>query len=323
MSENRSQQVTKKNNKLAILNLIHKSISISQASIARELGLRPSTVSNLSRELLEQGFIEIVGKGVSGKNGGKRSDLLSIAPDFACFSGIYIHQESIASHLIDYEGNLHHTSDRDFEPSSPDTVIDIVAEEIRGHREKCPNYRGAGIAVSSIVNSTGDVSISPDFPWEIPDFTGKLRSLTGGYFPVLVENDANCAALYMYHTFKGRYPNLLLFLYSHTHCSLGGGVIIGGRLYKGSHGEAGEIIRQEKKDIVESFSSYIARIGTFLSPDLIVLAADGESGRTLTEVHRKVKEEMYTPESIITNETQLPILGAAYSINRTATEKLV
>lgn len=324
MRKNTSQQDTKKNNKLSILNAIRHSPHISQALIAQELRLRPSTVSNLSRELMEQGFISITGKGESGKNGGKPSNLLTISPDFAHFSGMYIHQDHIVSHLMDYAGVIQHTETKPFNPESPDTVPDLVSEEIHHHLDMCDNYSGAGITISSIVNEQGDVSTSPDFPWEIPDFTNKIISRTLDIFPVTVENDANCAALYMHHLFKERYPNLLLFLYNATHRSLGAGLIIGGRLYKGTRGEAGEILHQEKSDVVESFSSYIVRIGSFLSPDQLIIAGDGSTGdRTIERMYRRVSEEVTAFPITLRMEAKLPVMGAAQLISRAVTEQCV
>jgi predicted NBD/HSP70 family sugar kinase len=322
MGKNPSQQATKKKNKLAVLNAIRRSASIPQARIARELQLRASTVSNLSRELRDEGFIEVSGKGVSGRNGGKRSDLLSIAPSFAYFSGIYIHQDHLVSHLIDYEGRIHHTATKSFNPNSPEMVLDMVAREITRHSGMRSCYRGAGIAVSSIVNSRGDVSTSPDFPWEIPGFTNDLLERTD--YPVAVENDANCAAVYMYHRHREAYPNLLLFFYNHTHRSLGGGLMLDGRLYKGSRGEAGEIIRQEKSELVSSFSVYIERLAAFLSPDLLVIVGDNSSAEsTVEEIHRRVRQELSSFPVELQVEPHLPVMGAAYLISHAVTEQLV
>jgi predicted NBD/HSP70 family sugar kinase len=324
MGKNPSQQATKKKNKLAILSIIRRSSPIAQTRIAGELQLRASTVSNLCRELREKGFIEISGKGSSGKNGGKRSTLLSIAPSFAYFSGIYIHQDHIVSHLIDYQGNIRHTATKAFNPGSPDTVIDFVTEEIRHHSQMSASYRGAGISVSSIVNFRGGVSTSPDFPWEIPDFTSAILDRTDSAYPVVVENDANSAALYMYHLLGEQYPNLLLFFYNHPHRSLGGALIIRGQLYRGSRGDAGEIIHQEKSDIVASFSAYIARIASFIAPDQLIIVGDNASANDSVEaMHRLVRNEIQDFPVSIHLDPDLPVMGAAYLISTSVTETLV
>jgi len=324
MRKNLSQQATKQRNKLGILDTIRRSSHISQAHIAQELKLRPSTVSNLSRELMQQGLIEISGKGEPGKNGGKRSQLLSLSSNFASFSGIYIHQDHIVSHLIDLQGNIQETAAKSFGIDTPDTVTDIITAEIARHEGVCANYRGAGIAVSSVVSSQGDVSTSPDFPWEIAGFTGKLSARTGSRFPIVVENDANCAAVYMYHAFKQRYRNLMLFLYSHTHRSLGAGIVVDGKLYRGSRGDAGEIIHQEKQDIVSSFSAYIARLGTFFSPDHIVLLGDDSAGTaTLSEIHGRVCAEVTAFPVTLQVDPNLPVLGTAHIVSHMFTQSVV
>ena len=73
-----NQRDQKNYNQLRILNILRSRPGISQADISALLALRPSTVSNLIRDLKAAGMVTNVGKGDSGSSGGKKADLLSL-----------------------------------------------------------------------------------------------------------------------------------------------------------------------------------------------------------------------------------------------------
>ncbi len=324
MRNNPSQQETKKKNKLNILNLIRSASPISQSQIAQKLHLQPSTVSNLVRELKTNGLIEVIGRGYNEGSVGKPTSLLSLTAEFASFSGIYVHQDYLVANLINFQGNILYTSSIQFDPYKPDAVVDLVIKEILRHAALSRNYQGCGITVSSIVNSKYDVSVSPDFPWSIPNFLREIRKGVPSRYPITVENDANCAALYIHKLFKSQHQNLLVFLYNHAHQSLGAGIIINGGLYRGLRGDAGEIYHQEKEDIGKSFSDYIIRLSTFLAPEQLVLVSDDPINASLpVRIHTYVVNSGRNFPVQILIDPDMPVKGAAYMITDKVIQSLV
>ncbi len=84
----------------------------------------------------------------------------------------------------------------------------------------------------------GLVRLSHHVPgWENTPLAEKLRAEFG--VPVAVENDANAAALGEYRFGAGKNADPLLYLTVST--GIGGGWILGGKIYRGADGMAGEI----------------------------------------------------------------------------------
>jgi len=96
-----------------------------------------------------------------------------------------------------------------------------------------------GVGVPSIVEfATGRIRSSVNIPLADVPLRALLSERIG--LPVYVENDASCAALAEAHDDGGRLvsPDLVLFAVG---TGVGGGMVLGGRLYRGATGAAGEV----------------------------------------------------------------------------------
>lgn len=98
--------------------------------------------------------------------------------------------------------------------------------------------KGLGIGIAGDVDpDKGAVRFSPNLGWSnVPLKKYLSRHLK---FPIIVENDANCAAVGAYWLDAKRDCRNLVCLTLGT--GVGGGIIIDGRLYRGATGSAGEI----------------------------------------------------------------------------------
>ncbi len=114
-------------------------------------------------------------------------------------------------------------------------MVDNICSYIR---EKAPN--AVGVSTSGQVNPTmGSIAFATD---AIPGYTGfPLRAYiaeqTG--LPVAVENDVNCAAIG--EAYYGAAKGLSDFLCLTIGTGIGGALFIGGQLYHGANGIAGEV----------------------------------------------------------------------------------
>jgi len=97
---------------------------------------------------------------------------------------------------------------------------------------------GIGVGVWGLVDQAkGVIKFAPNLKWrDIPlreEWEKKFR------VPVYLENDANAAALGEYYFGAGK--NIENFIYMSMDIGVGGGIISGGKLFRGSSGYAGEI----------------------------------------------------------------------------------
>lgn len=124
--------------------------------------------------------------------------------------------------------------DRQPTPVVRDEVVPLLRQEILSVRERFPELCGVGIGVAGVVHE--DTVTSNNLSWDrLP-----LREELGiDDLPVRVENDINAAALgeWSFGAARGTANAILLTVST----GIGAGIIMDGRLYRGSHGTAGEV----------------------------------------------------------------------------------
>ena len=96
---------------------------------------------------------------------------------------------------------------------------------------------GIGIGAPALVALDGTVILAPNLGWHDFDLAGALAMVIG--VPVHVENDTKAAAI-AEHLFGGS-QDVADFVYLTGRSGIGGGFYLGGNLYRGPHGLAGEI----------------------------------------------------------------------------------
>jgi glucokinase len=94
-----------------------------------------------------------------------------------------------------------------------------------------------GVGAAGIVSGLATVRYSPNLPYRDLDVGGRLRAITG--LPVVVDNDANVAAWGEHRAGAGRGVDDMLLVTVGT--GIGGGIVSGGRLFRGANGFAAEI----------------------------------------------------------------------------------
>ena len=110
------------------------------------------------------------------------------------------------------------------------TLQQIIVDTCR----QDPYIRGIGVGVPGFMRDNNRVSAT-NHPLKDTALGDRLRRCTA--LPILLENDANCAALGEY-TAANDTEDLL---YITLGAGIGGGLVVGGQLYQGHHGFAGEI----------------------------------------------------------------------------------
>lgn len=121
---------------------------------------------------------------------------------------------------------------------SPDALVKKIVEKSR----LLKNFRyisGTGVGVAGDIDQkNGIVRFSPNLNrWKNIKLRAMLRRYLKG--PIVIDNDANAAALGAYFLDAGRKAKNIICITLGT--GVGGGIILEGKIYRGATGTAGEI----------------------------------------------------------------------------------
>jgi len=152
--------------------------------------------------------------------------------------GIDIGGTKVAGGIVAPDGTVLATARRATpgasESETEDAIVAVVDELADGHDGELV---GVGVGAAGWFDRTGDtVLFSPHLAWRHSslrkDLTARLRR------PMWVGNDADAAAWAEYRYGAARGADLALMITLGT--GIGGGIVMDGRLQRGSHGVAGE-----------------------------------------------------------------------------------
>jgi len=152
------------------------------------------------------------------------------------FIGVDVGGTKVAVATLEDE-QLSEPSVRPTDASSATGLVDEIVAVVESVR--LPETRAVGVGVPSIVEfATGRVRSSVNLHLADFDLRGVLEDRLG--LPVFVDNDATVAALGEAFDDGGRaiVQNLVMFTVG---TGVGGGIVLGGRVYRGSTGAAGEL----------------------------------------------------------------------------------
>jgi glucokinase-like ROK family protein len=239
----RPQQVATQRPSLdGVLQLLWRERRLSRADIARTTGLSRSTVSEVVGELLKTRLVAEVGDGPS--QGGRRPVVLQFQDDAYAILGIDMGAAHVSVALSNLRGQVAAWESRSHpvrtDPEGAVSLMEELSEAcLRQWKLGTDRLVGIGIAVPSPVDPR-----EPDRVSEVvmPAWQGHTvgESLRKRFrVPVFVDNDANLAALAEQWWGAGRGIDDLTYVKVAT--GVGAGLIIGGQIFRGAHGIAGEI----------------------------------------------------------------------------------
>lgn len=235
-----------------IVRTIWQSPRISRVGIAERLGLDKSTVTNQVAKLIDIGLIEEIDEGSAGTHGGRRPIHLAMNRSFGRVIGIEVQVESYVAVVVDLAGEiLDETRGRITAEPSAGTILEVIRE---CSEKLCPGGErllGVGVGAGGLVDlKKGRIRYS--VPLGVSgslDFGAEVASRLS--VPCFIENDANCCA--WGELAFNRSESLRDFLFSliefrrdpHSIGQSGGlgvgfGIVLGGKVYSGAHGDAGE-----------------------------------------------------------------------------------
>ncbi len=153
--------------------------------------------------------------------------------------GVDIGGTKILAGTVTEDGEIIATARRPTPRHDANDVLDLVAEvvnELVASTDE--SFDGVGLGVAGLVDADRSrVYFAPNLRWSQVPVRQLLEAATG--LPVVVENDGNVAAWGEYRFGAGRGTTEMTLVTVGT--GIGGGIVLGGRLFRGAHGAAGEI----------------------------------------------------------------------------------
>ncbi len=225
-----------------ILRVVWREYHISRAEISRRLGLSRSTVTELVKDLIKLNFLSEDGIGES--SGGRKPIVLKFNDDARVVLGIDIGATHVSVAMTNLRGKLITWKERKHpvrkDPEGTQKVINELCDECLVSVDKKEEMLlSIGVSFPSPVDPKHPEYISETI---IPEWQGRsgIEALRNRYgVPVSIDNDANLGALAEHWWGAGRDANDLLFIKISN--GIGAGLILGGKLYRGAKGIAGEM----------------------------------------------------------------------------------
>jgi len=222
-------------NRSAVLALIGSQGPVARVEIARRLSLSAATVTEVTRDLVADGLIRVVDQAAS--SGGRPPLLLGLVAEAAHALGVKIAPDRVAIVEVNLDGEILRRIETPFDALGPGALgglIDLLQATIDA--ADGARLLGIGLGVPGTVDAQSGVVDAPILGWRSIALGQTLRDELG--LPVLVDNDVNTLAVA--ERLYGRGRNAENFLTVTIGRGVGLGIIVGGDLYRGARGGAGE-----------------------------------------------------------------------------------
>lgn len=228
----------RKTNQSMILENIICNQPISRATLSKETNLNKATVSQITKELLDENFILEIGEGSSTSAGGRKPTMLKLNGETGVSISLDLGANYIAIALFYVNGKMiYEHITRDIEITK-DNAVFYILEAVKlldlNQIKTKHGLTGIGIAIHGIVENNRIIFTSY-YDLDQMDLIQALKP----YFdcPIYIENEAKLSAL-AESTFTSTHKNLVCLS---IHSGIGVGIINNGELYRGRNGMAGEI----------------------------------------------------------------------------------
>ncbi|EST37019.1 hypothetical protein N566_15265 [Streptomycetaceae bacterium MP113-05] len=236
-----SQQEMRRRNLSRVLHAVAEEGPLSRAGAAARIGLTRAAVSTLVEELLRGGLLVELGPGRTG-GVGRPGHALDVGERGPCGLGADIGVDRLAVCALDLRGRVraraevegdHRDSDPDHVLARLSGLVDQVVQEASGAGL---TPAGLAVAVPGLVGlDTTSVVRTPNLRWPVTDLRPHLQRT----LPLTVGNEADFGALAELRL--GHDVAQDDFVHVSARIGIGGAVVLGGALLRGSRGFAGEL----------------------------------------------------------------------------------
>jgi predicted NBD/HSP70 family sugar kinase len=240
------QQALRSHNLALVLQHIAANEPVTRARIAQATSLTKATVSSLVDDLLSARLVTELGPEARGEVGRPGSALALNRTGFVGV-GLELNVDYVAVCVTDLVGRVRYlrTRPRDNRGQPPTRVLGravrMAHTAMRAAEAEGLTIAGLAVAVPGLVEpGQGLLHVAPNLEWvDVPVAQILKDRLAPRDPPVIVDNEANLAALG--ELWFGGHERLTDFVHISGEIGVGGGIVIGGELYRGASGFAGEV----------------------------------------------------------------------------------
>lgn len=227
-------------NRSAILELIRRESPISRTAIAKSLGVSLPTVMRIVDQLIEGDLVRPHGS--AERSGGRRRTLLEFNSHERVVVGVDLGGTKMFGALVDLGGSIlqeanivRHTSS---EEENYQNLVKLIEVLLSSPKIESRVVWGIGVGAPAITrHREGIITWSHSLNWR--DYPLKMKLAEHFKMPVIVDNDANLAALGEHWFGAGQNTQNMVLMVVGT--GIGAGVIINGALYRGANEASGEV----------------------------------------------------------------------------------
>ncbi|MDR0841139.1 MAG: ROK family transcriptional regulator [Christensenellaceae bacterium] len=228
-------------NRASVLRIMMKRSTCSRAEIARELGLKQATITNIINDFLSWGLV-VETSLLSGKKG-RRSIGVQISQKSFYVIGVRLRRTSYKVGLFDIYGENIVMEKYPYDKKlGPMRVVRMMRESIENMLQAHADKRivAIGVAVPGpYFSEKGMISSMTEFPgWEDIPFQEEMAK--GFSIPVIVDHDSNAGALAEWWLATNEQLSGTL-VYIGAGDGIGAGILHDGAVFRGAMGIAGEI----------------------------------------------------------------------------------
>lgn len=225
--------------KQKILGLCINEGNYSIAELSKELNTSIPTITKLVGELIDEGYLEDMGK--QGTNGGRRPSIYGLNPSAGYFVGTDVRRHHISVAVTNFKGQIiDYQDDIPFITESTEASFKSLCSLLKNHLAKTglplDKIKAYGFNLTGRVNNETGYSFTYFIGEDRPLSTMLQKELN---CPVFIENDSRAMAYGEYICGVANNEKNMLFL--NVSWGLGMGMIIDGKLSYGKSGFSGEI----------------------------------------------------------------------------------
>jgi predicted NBD/HSP70 family sugar kinase len=233
-------------NRALVLDAVARHEPITRAQLAARTGLTKSSVSSIVQELLSARLV--VEQGAQrGGDLGRPGTALTLARDGMAGLGLEVNVDYLAACVVDLarRTRVQYVEVGDNRARDPAAVVEQLVR-LGGAAVAAAATQGLTISATCVAvpglvdQETGTVVRAPNLDWTGVPLRRRLAGrVPSAGTPVLVENEANVAALG--ELWFGDGAALGDYVHISGEVGVGAGIVVAGQLFRGAHGHAGEL----------------------------------------------------------------------------------
>ncbi len=224
-------------NRLSVLNLLRQRGTLSRQELSSLTGLSSAAMSGVVGELMRDGLVLEVGDGEAKR--GRPPILLDIAYGAHFVAGVKIMEGRLELVLTDLHTEVLASAVCGFSERTPASVVRHIATCVRALLKErgADKLVGAGLGMPGVIDSdTGVCRYSPILGWRDAPVGAMLEAELS--CPVWADNDVNAFSVAEQLFGRGRRADN--FLVVTVGRGIGAALVLGGNVYRGHAGGAGE-----------------------------------------------------------------------------------